>query len=110
MARLKMRFCRIVTTLIAGVLPLLPQPAGAQKNIKVALAYEASGSFGFGAPGDLLNSRRNPFISFHPAGIAVVGFVARHGIGLVGSFALGAGLCEALMAQVDKYSYRLGLL
>ena len=30
--------CRIVTTLIASVLPLLPQPAGAQKNIKVALA------------------------------------------------------------------------
>jgi hypothetical protein len=31
------------------------------------------------APDDLLNSRRNPFISFQPAGIAVVGFVARQG-------------------------------
>ena len=38
MGQRKMRICRIVTTLIAGVLPLLPQPAGAQKNIKVALA------------------------------------------------------------------------
>jgi hypothetical protein len=38
MARLKMRICRIITTLIASVLPLLPQPARAQKNIKVALA------------------------------------------------------------------------
>jgi hypothetical protein len=38
MGRRKIRICRIVTTLIAGVLPLLPQPVGAQKNIKVALA------------------------------------------------------------------------
>ena len=30
--------CRIVATFIAVVLPLLPQPAGAQKNIKDALA------------------------------------------------------------------------
>src|SRR2546430_823016 len=37
MGQRKMRICRIVTTLIAGVLPMLPQPAGAQKNIKVAL-------------------------------------------------------------------------
>ena len=36
--RRKMRICRIVTTLITGVLLLLPQPASAQKNIKVALA------------------------------------------------------------------------
>jgi hypothetical protein len=28
---------------------------------------------------DLLNSRRNPFISFQPARIAVVGFVTRQG-------------------------------
>jgi TRAP-type transport system periplasmic protein len=38
MGRRKMRIYRIITTLIAGVLPLLPQPAGAQKNIKLALA------------------------------------------------------------------------
>jgi hypothetical protein len=38
MGQRKMRICRIVTTLIVGVLPLLPQPASAQKNIKVALA------------------------------------------------------------------------
>jgi tripartite ATP-independent transporter DctP family solute receptor len=36
--RRKMRICRIITTLITGVLLLLPQPASAQKNIKVALA------------------------------------------------------------------------
>jgi TRAP-type C4-dicarboxylate transport system substrate-binding protein len=38
MGRRKIRICRIVTTVIAGVLSLLPQPVGAQKNIKVALA------------------------------------------------------------------------
>jgi hypothetical protein len=27
-------------------------------------------------------------------------------IGLAGTFALGEGLCEALMAQVDNYSHR----
>jgi hypothetical protein len=43
---------------------------------------------------DLLNSRRNPFISFQPARIAVVGFVTRQGIGLGGGFAQGQGLCE----------------
>jgi len=31
-------------------------------------------------PDDLVNSRQNPFISFHPAGVAVVGFVARQEI------------------------------
>src|SRR5262249_23153449 len=53
-------------------------------------------------PDDLLNSRRNPFISFHPAGIAVVGFVARQNVGLGGSFAPGQGLWEALVAQIGK--------
>src|SRR5262245_33716625 len=53
-------------------------------------------------PDDLLNSRRNPFISFHPAGIAVVGFVPRQNVGLGGSFAPGQGLCEALVAQIGK--------
>jgi hypothetical protein len=54
------------------------------------------------ATDDLLNSRRNPFISFHPAGIAVVGSVTRLGIGLGGSFAPSQGLCEALAAQIGK--------
>jgi hypothetical protein len=58
------------------------------------------------APDDLLNSCRNPFISFQPAGIAVVGFVARQDIGLAGTFALGEGLCEALMTLIGKRSHR----
>jgi hypothetical protein len=73
-----------------------------EKSIAASSRRTLEANFGplRSAPDDLLNSRRDPFISFQPAGITVVAFVTRLGIGLGAGFAQGQGLCEALVAQI----------